>query len=496
MIIVVNPSGAPGQSFKGLAAYCSHDAGTSDSSERVAWTATRNIEAEPEQAWKVMSATANMADALKAEAGVQSGRKTKLGPVMHLVVSFVDGEPTDQTSVERQIDSMLGKLGVDPSEMRSKNKPKRRQFANEHQVQMWAHEDTDSFHVHLSINTVHPEHGIRLPSSNNYRKLQRWALAYSKAHGTDHHTPAREENVQARRQGEYVKHPDRPHRKAFEQQRSLNASLGSEERAKLILKEQKAKDRAVYEAGRALKQTLAVERQGIEARYLKAIAQSARLRRRDDNRAKADIREQFRPVWRELADKQVREAEIFETLERSLFGRTKNILKAVRETGLDKDSNLARAFRVISSSDNRRDRLERSQERERGAVQAQVDQALADSVRSSRAMDEERCSDARAEFKSDMEGVRVKREQALSDHGAAWRQRNLERRAVLNAASSSAGDAASVKNAFSEAKSTRTGAEAEVDSIIEEFGLDFERAANEPSVDVEDAQLPRGKQKQ
>lgn len=496
MIIVVNPSGAPGHSFKGLAAYCSHDAATSDSSERVAWTSTRNIEVEPEQAWRVMSATANMADTLKAEAGVQAGRKTKLGPVMHLVVSFVDGEPTDQKSVERQIDSMLGKLGVDPSEMRSKNKPKRRQFASEHQVQMWAHEDTGSFHVHLSINTVHPEHGIRLPSSNNYRKLQRWALAYSKAHGTDHHTPAREENVQARRQGEYVKHPDRPHRKAFEEQRLLTSSLGSEERAKVILKEQKAKDRAVYETGRALKQSLASERQDIEVRYLKAIAQSARLRRRDDNRAKADIREQFRPVWRELADKQVHETEIFETLEKTLFGRTKNILKAVQETGLDKDSNLARAFRVISSSDSRRDRLERSQARERGAVQAQVDQALADSVRSSRAMDEERCSDSRTEFRFAMEAFRSRREKALSDHGAAWRQRNLERRAVLKAANSIAGEVSSVRLAFNDVKSTRASYEAEVHSIIEEFGLEFDRAATEPSVDADDAHSPRGKQKQ
>jgi hypothetical protein len=197
-----------------------------------------------------------------------------------------------------------------------------------------------------------------------------------------------------------------------------------------------------------------------------------------------------------LADKQVRETEIFETLERTLFGRTKNILKAVRETGLDKDSNLARAFRVISSSDNRRDRLERSQERERGAVQARVDQALADSVRSSRAMDEERCSDARAKFKSDMEAFRVTREQALSDHGVAWRKRNEERRDVLNSASSIASEIPSVRTAFVEANSRQTAADAEVDFIMEEFGLDFERAANEPSVDVDDGHSPRGKQKQ
>ena len=496
MIVVVNPSGAPGHSFKGLSAYCSHDAGASKNSERVAWTATRNVEADPDQAWKVMAATAAMADSLKADAGIRAGRKTKHGPVMHLVVSFTDGEPTDRKSVERQIDGMLSKLGVDPSAMRSKSKPKRRQFANEHQVQMWAHEDTDSFHVHLSINTVHPEHGIRLPTSNNYRKLQRWALAYSKAHGTDHLTPAREENVQARQQGEYVKHPDRPHRKAFEEAQALLEFTGSEAEAKAILKEQKTKDQAVYEKGRALKSSLRAERDAIEDRYLKEIAQAARLRRRDENRARAEIRERFRPVWRDLADKQAHEFETFEALETSFFGRTKNILKVIQKTGTDKGSNLARAFRIISSADDRRKQLERSQALERRAVQGRVDQALSDSVMSSRTLESERVSLARSQLKTELKAFRVKRADSLEAHGAAWRKRNKERRAVLQQRQSDHFKRESLRKEFEKARDVDQVSDDEIDFLIEEFGLDFERAADDTRNEMKDDQSPKGKQKQ
>jgi MobA/VirD2-like, nuclease domain len=495
MIIVVNPGGAPGHSFKGLSAYCSHDAGTSDSSERVAWTATRNIEAEPEEAWKVMAATAGMAENLKSEANVQSGRKTKLGPVMHMVVSFVDGEPTDQKSVERQIDGMLGKLGVDPAQMRSKSKPKRRQFADEHQVQMWAHEDTSSFHVHLSINTVHPEHGTRLPTSNNFRKLQRWALGYTKAHGTDHHTPAREENVQARRQGEYVKHPDRPHRRAFDESQRLEEHLGSIAKTKAILKEQKAKDRAVYEAGRALKQAYKVEQGAVEARYLKSLADAARLRRRDDNKAKAEIREQFRPVWRDLADKQVHEVETFEALEASFFGRTKNVLKTVRQTGADDGSNLARAFRIISNANDRRKQLEISQTRERNAVQSHVDTSIALAAQSSKTAEAERLSSARNLLKEEMTKLRDWRAEALAEHGAAWRKRNAERRAVIAGSEPGNDHVARPGEAFAKASAGNAEADDQIDAIIEEFGLDFEQAAHDARDILNDDQSFNGKQK-
>ena len=55
-----------GKSFKGLSAYLLQDENR-ETSERVGWSDTRNLAgADPDQAWRLMLATANSAGALKA----------------------------------------------------------------------------------------------------------------------------------------------------------------------------------------------------------------------------------------------------------------------------------------------------------------------------------------------------------------------------------------------------------------------------------------------
>ena len=143
MIVVINPSGSAGRSFKGLHAYCAHDPDRADTSERVEWMDTRNIAAnDPEQAWKVMVATAGAQNELKRAAGVRAGRTSKDGAVMHVIMSFHEDEPSDPASMKEAADDFLSKFGVDPAKMRGKSKPSRRQFADEHQVIMYAHRDT------------------------------------------------------------------------------------------------------------------------------------------------------------------------------------------------------------------------------------------------------------------------------------------------------------------------------------------------------------------
>ena len=70
MIVVINPSGSAGQSFKGLHAYCAHDQDRANTSERVDWIETRNVAAnDPAQAWKIMAATARAQNDIKRAAG-------------------------------------------------------------------------------------------------------------------------------------------------------------------------------------------------------------------------------------------------------------------------------------------------------------------------------------------------------------------------------------------------------------------------------------------
>ncbi len=68
-----------GRSFAGVAAYCLHDAPEPDdrspeSSERVAWTDTRNLPTiRAERAARLMAATVKVAPDLKRRAGCEGG---------------------------------------------------------------------------------------------------------------------------------------------------------------------------------------------------------------------------------------------------------------------------------------------------------------------------------------------------------------------------------------------------------------------------------------
>ena len=159
MNVVVKPSGGYGHSFKGLHAYLSHDKDSTQTSERVDFIETRNLATDdPEQAVKIMIATAKAQDALKRASGqAMTGAKATTGPVLHVVLAFDKDEPTnDPEKVKQDIDDYLSHLGVDPAKMRGKSQPKNRQYAEEHQVVMYGHNDTDNYPVsytHLTLPT-------------------------------------------------------------------------------------------------------------------------------------------------------------------------------------------------------------------------------------------------------------------------------------------------------------------------------------------------------
>lgn len=60
-----------GKSFKGLAAYLLHDPAQAQTSARVGWVQSFNLDdADPDRAWRLMAATAKSADQLKEAAGL------------------------------------------------------------------------------------------------------------------------------------------------------------------------------------------------------------------------------------------------------------------------------------------------------------------------------------------------------------------------------------------------------------------------------------------
>lgn len=434
MVPVINPSGSAGHSFKGLHAYLSHDK-EQTTSERLEWMETRNIATnDPAQAWKIMAATARAQNDIKRGAGVRTGKAPKDGAVMHVVLSFADGEPMSREAIAEAADEFLSQLGVDPAKMRSKNKPSRRQFAEEHQTVMYAHTDTENTHVHLMINRIHPETGIVLPSNNDQLKAQKWALEYSKRHGTDHLTPARKENRDMRENGEYVKADRRKSRNVYEQEKDLLDAANDNDHVKAFQEKQRKKDAALVLRGRNLTRLQAAAWDKLAETHNYRKAALARDLQKKTNLAKADTREEYRPKWRELRKVQESEKVTFAELEKTFFGRAANAAKLSADLVRQQRSGvIARTFRILSSAGERKAYFDRAQQRAQSTLQREQ----ADKVHS-RALDLKTAQVAkmaanRTVFEEQREGLSQTQAAARQKLKDDWKERTAERHDAVTA---------------------------------------------------------------
>lgn len=186
-----------GRSFKGLAAYLTHDADAA-TEERVGWTHTHNLahdhvgSAVDEMLW-----TARDAELLKMEAGIRAGGRQTENPVKHLSLNWAPGE---EPSREHMIESGEDFL--------------RYMNWHEHQALFVAHEEKEYRHVHLMVNTVHPETGLKLDDNFEYRRAQAWAADYEHEHGL--HCENRLKDVHEREEA-----PTRPAWMAFREKQKI-----------------------------------------------------------------------------------------------------------------------------------------------------------------------------------------------------------------------------------------------------------------------------------
>jgi hypothetical protein len=156
-----------GSSFKGCADYLTHDADHAKTAERVAWTHTHNLAnddipcAVNEMVW-----TARDAEFLKQEAGIRAGGRATENPVKHLSLNWAqDQNPTREQMIEATEDFL------------------RHMKWQEHQAIFVAHDDKAYKHVHVMLNVIHPETGLRLNDDFERRRAQAWALEYEREHG-------------------------------------------------------------------------------------------------------------------------------------------------------------------------------------------------------------------------------------------------------------------------------------------------------------------------
>jgi len=132
-----------GRRFYALARYLLHGR-SGEETERVAWTAGRNLGTDdPEVAAALMQATANAN--LQVEA-----------PVYHLTINFDPADPVTPERMQAVADRVLHDLAL-----------------ADHQALMVAHRDRDHPHVHLMVNRVHPETGRAWDRWQDQPKIQR-----------------------------------------------------------------------------------------------------------------------------------------------------------------------------------------------------------------------------------------------------------------------------------------------------------------------------------
>lgn len=154
-----------GTSFKGACSYILHDAGRK-TSDRVLWTDTCNVFSVPEDAWFEMFATARDQAELKRQAGKDARGRKNDKPVLHYTLSWAE---SDNPSPEHMRETAMASLKA--------------MKLDGHQAVMAAHKDKAHLHVHIVVNTIHPDTGMTAPLKYTKEQLSRWAEAYEKEHG-------------------------------------------------------------------------------------------------------------------------------------------------------------------------------------------------------------------------------------------------------------------------------------------------------------------------
>jgi len=358
---------AKGCSFRGLVAqYLLKDKGRAETSERVAWTATRNLATDcPQLGWKLCAATAMDADRLKSAAGVKNtGRKSK-NAVAHLSLAWHperDGT-VDRVEMERAADLAIKALG-----------------AEGHQAIIVAHSDCHP-HIHIVINRVSQFDGRILPSSKEKLRLSKFALDYERERG-EVLCENRALNWEARDRGQYVRGEKDIPRHIYEQHLANDNRPGKADRHR----KQREKDRAIGKRQREVRDRQSAawakfERDHKARRTAILVRQKSESLRARDRIQAAYRAEKFAPLYR------VQNAELraFERDEQKALGKFKNRFKALDLKGLvgsmKRERSVGPLFDAVSSSGAGLKRLKRQHERQKASLRGQERRDVAEAVR-------------------------------------------------------------------------------------------------------------------
>ena len=314
---------AHGKSFKGCSAYLLHDKAEDQndfnraagmkpqSSDRVAWTETRNLAMnDPDMASRVMAATAMNAEKMKQQSGIRAGRKST-DSVMHYSLAW---HPDEAGSISREdmlsaVDQTLKALG-----------------AEDRQALIVAHTDEKHPHVHVMLNRVHPDTGRMLSSSNTRIKLDKWANDYRKARGEEHFCPNRAKKWEAIEAKEkfVIDKRERIHTKAADRE-ALNAD---DPEARRVKQAERAANARVMTATNETNERHSGEWSKLSADHQsrkKAIYAKFEILR---EQKRSEIMAKHAPARSQLGKDQWKKRRAWETHEQTLQGRVAHAIKA------------------------------------------------------------------------------------------------------------------------------------------------------------------------
>ena len=404
---------AKGHSFKGAAAYLLHDI-DSDTSERVAWTSTKNLSVEdPEIAWRVMAATAMNANQLKERAGIKNTGRKSNAHVLHMTLSWHPDEREDL-----QPDTMLGAAEAAILML----------GADDRQALIVCHDEKDHAHVHILINRVSPEDGRILSSSYERLKSSEWAQKYEEARGQVF-CDERVVNNAARKRGEYVRgKPDMPRHLYEQAQRASNDNTAD---TKKVIEQQRTKDREVGKKNLATKQRHAQEWAGLENDHKKRVNDIRSEISTAIGKAKDGIRSDYRPQWMELHHEQQAELRAHEIREDTRMGRVSNAVRSIKFRALmqsdERKSAISEAFKAFSDEDLRLAGLKRNLETRSNALSNEQSEEEDRAAAEHKADQVEQLKANQQRYTTDRAGLVLGQSMDKAAQRAAWRTRGKQR---------------------------------------------------------------------
>lgn len=320
--------------------------------DRVDWVMTQHLGAiSPEDAWSAMRDTWRDRTALKIMAGVPTTGRDNKTPVLHYTLAWHENDKPTPEHMQKVAIESLRVLGLD-----------------EHQVVIAAHNDKGHLHVHVVVNTVHPETGKTAQLKYSKEKFSKWAEAYEREHGI--HCEERIKNNEKRREAKRARQLDPSD--------LLKAASGITLPAKkpYVPVKHKAVSRQQWLEKKDITDRMKAMRASLDA-DLKAERDATWARHTTERNAldaktqttieagRKQIEDRYRPKWRDLYRHQKKEAKHVERIAGNVLERAVYVFQNRDRLGGGKPLTLRQMLPLIQSPKKLQSRVSQMHERDR-----------------------------------------------------------------------------------------------------------------------------------